>query len=480
MPRVVEHIYRPRGGFLDLFDCREPEVLTEGPAGTGKSRGWGEYLNWVAEEHPGARILVARDTRASLTESFLVTFEERVLLPDSPLLDGPSREHRHSYDYPNGSTIVLGGLDKPTRLYSTEWDIVYINEATEVSLDAWERFHRSLRNGVVPWQQLGGDCNPDHPMHWLNLRCESRMTRRIVTTHRDNPLLYTDGGALTEFGRVYMGKLDLLTGVRRARLRDGRWVAAEGMIFDNFDRAVHSPEWLTRDKVVPWWKWKDADRDAGRIKAAAYVVAVDWGLRAPGCMQLWAITQEQEWICVEEVYRTEKTVKEFWAPLALRWHREYRPLAFVCDPEEPGHIKDFRAAGLPAKEADNAFQPGRDDVLDALAVPDSGPRKGRPRARFCRDMLSDREESLAQSAKPTGFLTEVWQYVYRKAEDGKPIKEEPDPGCADHACDVTRYAVRFLNRLGEQRAPEGPRFQRGSMGDVLGHEEVLARSEGRV
>ena len=35
---MTEHRYRPVGSALELFRCREPEVLLSGAAGTGKSR----------------------------------------------------------------------------------------------------------------------------------------------------------------------------------------------------------------------------------------------------------------------------------------------------------------------------------------------------------------------------------------------------------------------------------------------------------
>ena len=112
---------------ISYWDLREREVLLEGPAGTGKSRCMGEYLHWIASNYPGVRLLVVRKTRASLTQSWMVTFESKVVEPDHPILKGPARAHRASYVYPNGSEIVLGGMDRAERLYSTEYDVIYVN-----------------------------------------------------------------------------------------------------------------------------------------------------------------------------------------------------------------------------------------------------------------------------------------------------------------------------------------------------------------
>lgn len=205
----------------------------DGPAGTGKTRAVLEKLNECAETWPGSRLLVCRATRTSLTESTLVTFESRVLWPGHPAISGDaSRANRHSYDYPNKSTIVCGSLDRPERLYSTEWDIVFVEEATEIEEDAWEKFARAMRNGAMPYQQRVAACNPGAPGHWLNQRAIAGRMRRLVSRHTDNPSLTP----------AYLEGLRALTGHRRARLYEGRWVAAEGGVFPEFgDRNICPP-----------------------------------------------------------------------------------------------------------------------------------------------------------------------------------------------------------------------------------------------
>ena len=89
--------YRPHGAALQLFYNREPEVLLSGPAGTGKSRALLEKVYLCAQKYPRMRALIVRKTRASLTESGLVTFEEKVLPIGSPVPRGPQRRYRPSH-----------------------------------------------------------------------------------------------------------------------------------------------------------------------------------------------------------------------------------------------------------------------------------------------------------------------------------------------------------------------------------------------
>ncbi|HLS00652.1 MAG TPA: hypothetical protein VK054_01520, partial [Beutenbergiaceae bacterium] len=92
---------------LDLLKFKGPEIMLAGPAGTGKSRASLEKIHLCAERYPGMRALIVRKTRVSLTQTGLVTFEDHVLPEGHPVLQGAQRSHRSTYQYPNGSEIVV-------------------------------------------------------------------------------------------------------------------------------------------------------------------------------------------------------------------------------------------------------------------------------------------------------------------------------------------------------------------------------------
>jgi PBSX family phage terminase large subunit len=242
------------GSNADIQTSNDTELVMSGAAGTGKSLACLTKLHRIASHHKWARILIVRKTRVSLTDSGLVTFERYVLGEQHPLVtNGASRAVRHSYVYPNGSEIVIGGMDNPTRVMSTEWDMIYVQEAIELEQVDIESLNTRLRNGRVPFQQLLADTNPGAPMHWLKQRCEgeSPRMRMVYCQHEDNPMLFDhDTQTWTERGLKYLQTLDNLTGVMKDRLRYGRWVQAEGVVFDNFDPrfnvttdAEYNPDW---------------------------------------------------------------------------------------------------------------------------------------------------------------------------------------------------------------------------------------------
>src|SRR5580765_5528157 len=166
---LAEAPYQPFGAALKLFESKQREVLLAGPAGTGKSRACLEKLNLVAMQKPIRGALI-RKTRKSITQSAMITFETKVLPnPNSVRFHEGDQEYR----YPSGATIMVAGLDDADKIGSTEFDLVYVQEATELEVDDWGMLLRGLRNGVLSYQQLIADCNPSTPDHWLKQRCNS-------------------------------------------------------------------------------------------------------------------------------------------------------------------------------------------------------------------------------------------------------------------------------------------------------------------
>jgi hypothetical protein len=163
-------LYRPYGGALGMWRCREREIILDGPAGTGKTRAALEKGYRCALKYAGARILLARKTRVSASESILPTFEFDVVPAGSPILHGASRRFRQRYDLENGSVVVVGGMDKANKILSSEWDMILVFQAEELTEDDWENLTTRLRNGVMPYQQIIGDANPGPPSHWLKRR----------------------------------------------------------------------------------------------------------------------------------------------------------------------------------------------------------------------------------------------------------------------------------------------------------------------
>ena len=92
-------------------------------------------------------------------------------------------------------------------------------------------------------------------------------------------------------------------------------------------------------------------------------------------------------------------------------------------------------------------------------------------------LVFGRDEARVEAYQPYETTQEIPSYVYPKAEDGKVIKETPDPTCQDHGCDATRYACMYKWRKDLSDPEEPTSYPPGSIGDIMGDDEVYERAE---
>jgi phage terminase large subunit len=411
------------------YNSREPELLLAGPAGCGKSVVLLTKCLTLLDKYPGCRGLFCRGTRASLTQSGLVTWEQDVLGVNHPvLLTNPvKRRVRQSYELPNGSELIVAGLDDPGKTLSAQYDFVYIQEATEegVELDTYTTLFRSLRNPVMSWHQIMLDCNPTTPVHWLFQRSRpgGKLTR-YQSTHKDNPRFFDRArGEWTADGRAYLATLDRYTGHLRKRFLDGIWAAAEGLVFDGFETEVH----LLPEGWTPPAGW-------------ARVWSIDWGFTSPLVLQLWAVDGDGRMYLYRELYRTQVRATEAgeWAKGEVDAGREPPPRAIVCD-HDP----------LMKAEFDSAFGymtcdlADKKDLLAGIQVVQERFAKqadDRPRIYFARNAVVKPDARLSDAGRPASTVDELSAYIW----DKNSVKDQPlDKD--NHGADACRYATRWVN-----------------------------------
>lgn len=313
--------FRPYGAAVEALRCHDPEVLLDGPAGTGKSLAWLNKMLILCDKYPGSRHAMIRKTRKSLTETALWTWEEEVLPPHHPMRSPAKREQRASYHHPNGSTVVVAGLDDPQKIMSSQFDFIYIQEATECEEEEVDMVTTRLRNGKMPYQQLAMDCNPGPPRHWLKRRFEREQTTRFASVHKDNPRWWDhEKEAWTPEGERYLATLMNLPPMLRKRLFEGVWAAAEGAIYDCFDT---EEDVIEPFPLPPEWP-RYVGLDFGGTNTAALFTAVDpdtdilyhyreylAGGRTAGSHVAWLTHNEPHLIAVGGARSEEQWRREF-------------------------------------------------------------------------------------------------------------------------------------------------------------------------
>lgn len=422
--------YAPRGASLDLFHDRGDEVLLAGPAGTGKSLSALQKLHAAMSKYPNAKSFMARKTRSSMTNSCIDMFERHVLKP-------PDRVHHHKQDahfqYPNGSILAVVGFDDPEKIKSTDWDMGYVQEATELTENDWEMAGSRIRMGVMPYFQLIGDCNPDKPSHWLKKRVDKGLTKMLVSVHEDNPRLYNaKTGQWTAEGKIYLAKLDRLTGARRSRLRYGLWVASEGMVYEDWEASLHQISMSEMPKG--WESW-------------VHYWSIDWGHIHPFVWQDWVEHPETGALYrVREIYQTKHLVEDL-----ARWIKEmtggiYIPRAIICDHDAEDRAVFERHTGYLTLPAYKHIQAGIQAVSNRLKK-DWG--KDGPGIFLVRDAIVHRDESLKEDGKPTCTEEEFDGYIWDKkvSREANSKKDELPVDKDNHGMDATRYMVAFADNL---------------------------------
>lgn len=449
------------------------EVLIEGPAGTGKTRLVLEFIRSYVEENDGVRVLMMRDHRVDMSDSVLVEWEDEVLGPDHPaVINGPTRAGRRSYVFPNGSEVVLGGLNNEGKLFSSQYHGIYFNECWQTNEKKWETLHRALRAKGGPFRFFIGDTNPRHKGHWLNQRCDAGKTLRIKTRLWHNPRFFREGVWQPDGIEYATRQREMYSGTNYTNLYLGEWDTPTGAVWPEFDADRHLIHAELFQSALGVWHVRREGYEP--IELRWFVLSFDMGSASPGCLQAWGVTPDGVMYRVEEYYRRGWDHSE-WIARALPMIHKYRPQAMVSD-HDMAFIKAMNRALVDAglnpicRTADKTLgKPGKEGKKTRIEMVRTRWKQGR--MILLRGALRERDPSIPRGV-PACFEDEIPALVYREHDPSKDSAEsvnDPDDRCADHGCDAAMYADAFVwGRSQEQVVPD-PTFPAGTAGQVLGH-----------
>jgi hypothetical protein len=431
-----------RGAAWTLMNCTDPEVLVSGPAGTGKTVGALLKVHLSCLGTPGVRALIVRKWHSSLTGSTLVHFRRKVAAEAIAMGHvrwyGGSGSEPAQFRYANGSAVVVGGLDRPSKLLSSEYDLILVDEATETVPDDLDVIITRLRNGVLPYQQLIMLCNPDSPTHHLKQRADAGRSRMLYSRHQDNPRYFDPAaGAWTPEGVAYLDILRTLPEMRRRRFLEGLWTAAEGLVYEEFSPSVHVTSRFGTSSPPPpeWPRW----------------LSVDFGYRNPFTCQWWAADPDGALYLYREIYKTETLVEDHAKVIGRLLASEPKarpPQAIICDHDAEDRATLERHLGRATVAAKKDVLEGIQAVQERLRVR----ANGKPGLFICGDTLAERDAKLEAARKPMRLLDEITGYVWddRPVPGGGNSREAPVKA-DDHAADAMRYLVAQVDLKGRPR-----------------------------
>ena len=395
-------------------------MLLAGPAGTGKSRLAAEKVHGYLLHYPDATGLVLRKTRQSMANSTLLFLQRSVIGRDSRvrLLKAENR-----FEYWNGSILAYGGMaDEEQREQIRSIgaaggvDIAWLEEGTRFTESDFNEVLARMRGRAADWVQVLLSTNPGPPSHWINQLLILGGGASVYDKARpeDNP--YNPP--------AYLAMLDRLTGILRMRLRDGLWVQAEGLVYDQFDL-----DNLTEDDYDP---------------ALPFELGIDDGYVDPRAI-LFIQRQGSTILVFDEIYESRKLAEQHvkqilsycldrsptidkpdeWdgmdlttAAQFLRGQQVSMPEIGIVSPEAKELQQRLRMADIPVRK-------GKNDVIQGIET--------------VRELICDGNgvRTLKVHRRCKNFIRELTEgYVY---PEGKHRDNEKPQDGNDHAPEAFRY-----------------------------------------
>lgn len=410
--------YQPLNWQIAPLDDKAQTLLLTGSAGGGKSRCAAEKINAYCWTYDNSTWLIMRKAREWASKSIVPFMWQSVMGRDSRINYNKSEG---VFYYPNGSVIYSGGMMDDKQRESVRsiggdggLDGAWFEEANAFTRNDYEEIIGRVRHTAADWQQIILTTNPDSPSHWIYKDLiQGGGASVYYSGAKDNP----------NNSPAYIHNLQKLTGVMKDRLVDGKWVQAEGAIYDEYDPAIHL---IDRDKCPPFIR--------------RYRV-VDFGYSNPFVCQWWGEDADGRLYRYREMYVTKKLVEDLTPKIvALSEGENIDTTVADHDAEDRATMEKHGVYTIPAQKD---VSTGIQAVKARLKVqPD-----GKPRLYFVRGALVEVDPLLEAEKKPTCTEDEITGYAWKKYPDGKPNKEEPVK-VNDHGCDTTRYMVKKID--GEQ------------------------------
>ena len=458
----------------EFIQSTSRQLLYSGSFGAGKSRAGNEKGYMLNCRYPGNRGLIVRkslvDVRASTINQSLLPH----VIPGPHIVDHNKGEcvikhHTGTVD-PTGkpvlSEIHYYGLtsgektssdDLPRKIGSTEYGWIFVDEGTELTRGDWNQLLGRLRlnehrqNGYiypVPIQQIFTATNPDSPNHWMydyfGIDGSTPKGREFwMASVEDNADNVPD---------EYIEDLRAsLSGMYYERYFEGKWVGAEGMVYDEYDPTLHLLH--PKDLNAQFGIGEHADRrwehhgrqsyDDDEDDPSHYVSppehwrlyrTIDFGYRNPFVCQFWARSPDDELVMFREIYKVEETVQDVAPLIKTMTPRDNQLSMTVADHDAENH-EQLRKTGIDTVNANKSVEAGIQDVKQRLMRDD----RGRPSIYFMQGARCHEPSTrLKLDDKPLKTLDEIYDYEYDEDEE-EPVKDN------DHGMDAMRYLVHTLD-----------------------------------
>lgn len=297
-----------------------------------------------------------------------------------------------------GKTIHIIGCDDEraeTKIRGSTFQGAYVDEATIIPESVFKMLISRCAMGNA---RIFCTTNPDSPYHWLkrDYLTDNPDVASWCFTLDDNPQLLPDEKDYLK--RQYKG-------LWYQRFIEGRWVQAEGSIYDQFDESIHL---LPHPPGLP--QYHILGVDYGTSNPCAFVLI---GVNLNKYPNIWV---EDEYYYDSKKHQRQKTDAEYASDL-VKFCEGRSVRQIYIDPSAVSFRVELQKIGVT-----NLFE-AENEVIDGI--------------RFVAKYLNIGKLKICKAAKNliSEFQSYVWDPKYQKRGEDHPLKER------DHALDALRYAI---------------------------------------
>jgi PBSX family phage terminase large subunit len=375
--------------------------IWEGPVRSGKS--YACFWRWIdfIQNGPKGPLIVCGRTEPTIKRNIVRPLYD-LIGDDLQYLSGKGEIKLW------GRTIdVVGANDEraEAKIRGSEYVGALLDEVTIIP----ENFTKMLFSRLsLPGAKLFGSTNPDSPFHWLKVEFIDKAAERDIAVFKfsieDNPSL----------GEDYKNNLKKeYSGLWYQRYIEGKWVLAEGAIYDFFTEDLHT----ILQPPGP---------------ATYYICGIDYGTSNPCVFSLIGynsglypnIWLEKEYYYDSKAKNRQKSDSDYAKDL-IDFISGYPVKAIYIDPSALSFKVEMRKVGVV-------------DVLDAK-------NDVIPGIRFQGQLLSNGTYKICKTCVNSikEYSTYLWDERASKRGIDQPIKQN------DHSCDAQRYALytHFFDRM---------------------------------
>ena len=279
-----------------------------------------------------------------------------------------------------GNLVEFISVDQPQKVRGRKREILFINEANELSLEDWRQLMLRTTDRVII------DFNPSDEFHWIYEQVIPREDADFFqTTYKDNPFL----------------PQSVVMEIERFKDVDENFWRVYGLGERGASQATIFTHWKEIDQIPNEYKLLNIGLDFGYTNDPTAVVR---------------IYTDGHGFAVDEIcYATRLTNSDI--AKVLRDNQVNRSDVVICDSAEPKSIDEIHAHGFNTHGA----RKGRDSIRSGISFLHSRP--------------------LAVTSRSVNLIRELRNYKWKEDKNGKQLNEPVDS--FNHAIDAMRYGITW-------------------------------------